>query len=95
VPAGNNPGIGRTTSSSEPTSGTDSAVSPHASLSGTVIDAQSQKPVLAATVFHNGVASRTAADGKFELKEVDPSKPVWSRPVGTGRRRSRFRKTGR
>ena len=82
MPAGNNPGIGRTTSSSEPTSGTDSAVSPHTSLSGTVVDAQSQKPVLAATVFHNGVASRTAADGKFELKDVDPSKPVLVKASG-------------
>ena len=34
------------------------------------------------TVFHNGVASRTAADGKFELKDVDPSKPVLVKASG-------------
>ena len=82
VPAGNNPGIGRTTSSSEPTAGTDSAVSPQVSLSGIVVDGQTQKPVLGATVFHNGTASRTTADGKFELKEIDPSKPVLVKASG-------------
>jgi len=82
APVGNNPGIGRTTSSSEPTSGAETAVGPRAPLSGTVVDAQSQKPVQAATIFHNGVAARTAADGKFELKEVDPSKPVLVKASG-------------
>jgi hypothetical protein len=82
APVGNNTGIGGTTSSSEPSSGADSAVGPRTPLSGTVVDAQSQKPVLAATVFHNGVASRTTADGRFELKEVDPSKPVLVKASG-------------
>ena len=82
APVGNNPGIDRTTSSSEPASGSETTPSPRAPLSGTVVDAQSQKPVQAATVFHNGVASRTAADGKFELKEVDPSKPVLVKASG-------------
>ena len=82
APVGNNPGIDRTTSSSEPTSGSEATPSPRAPISGTVVDAQSQKPILAATVFHNGVASRTAADGKFELKDVDPSKPVLVKASG-------------
>ena len=82
APVGNNPGIGRTTSSSEQALGADSTAGPRASLSGTVIDAQSQKPVQAATVFHNGVASRTAADGKFELKDVDPGKPILVKASG-------------
>ena len=54
APVGNNPGIDRTTSSSEPTSGSEATPSPRAPISGTVVDAQSQKPILAATVFHNG-----------------------------------------
>jgi len=81
-PVGNNPGIGRTTSSSEQTLGADSTVSPRASLSGTVVDAKSQKPVQAATIYHNGVALRTTVDGKFELKEVDSGKPVLVKASG-------------
>src|SRR5258706_10411403 len=82
APVGDNPAIGRTTSSSEPTPGTDMVAVSRAPLSGTVVDAQSQKPVQAATVFHNGVAIRTASDGKFELKDVDSSKPVLVKASG-------------
>ena len=81
APVGNNPGIGRTTSSSEPTSGSQTAPVTLTELDGTVVDSQSQKPVQAATVFHNGVAVRTGTDGKFELK-ADPSKPVLIKASG-------------
>lgn len=82
VPVGDNPGIGKTTSSSEPAAGTDVAPALRTSLGGTVFDAQSQKPVPSATIFHNGVAVWSAADGKFELKQVDPSKPVLVKASG-------------
>src|SRR5262245_11856148 len=64
APVGDNPGIGRTTSSSDPVSGTEMNSTPRALLTGTVIDAQSQKPVQGATIFHNGVATHTSSDGK-------------------------------
>ena len=66
APVGNNPGIDRTTSSSEPTSGSEATPSPRAPISGTVVDAQSQKPILAATVFHNGVLLQN----NFALKGI-------------------------
>ena len=78
APVGDNPGIGRTTSSSGP-NGTELTNAP---LSGTVVDAQSQKPVQGATVFHNGVVMRTSSDGRFELKEVDRNKPVLIKASG-------------
>jgi hypothetical protein len=82
VPVGDNLGIDRTTSSSERATGTETAAALSAPLSGIVLDAQSQKPVPWATIFHNGVAVRSAADGNFELKTVDPSKPVLVKASG-------------
>src|SRR5262245_2028248 len=78
APVGDNPGIGRTTSSSGP-NGTELT---NAMLSGTVVDAQSQKPVQGATVFHNGAVMHTSSDGRFELKEVDRNKPVLIKASG-------------
>src|SRR5262245_31198000 len=75
---GDNQGTGRTTSSSGP-NGTELTNAP---LSGTVVDAQSQKPVQGAKVFHNGVLMRTSSDGRFELKEVDRNKPVLIKASG-------------
>jgi hypothetical protein len=78
APIGDNPGLGSTASSSE----TETPASLATPLKGTVVDAQTQKPVQAATVFHNGAAVRTAVEGKFELKAVDPSKPVLVKASG-------------
>ncbi|MCI0626163.1 MAG: GTP-binding protein [Acidobacteria bacterium] len=71
-----------TTPSSETRSGTESAGTQAAPLSGAVIDGQNQKPIQAATVFHSGLAVRTGPDGKFELKESDPTKPVMIKASG-------------
>src|SRR5262245_24435614 len=81
-PIGNNPEIGRTTSSSESSSGVEITAGERLALSGTVVDAQSEKPVQLATVFHNGTVIRTGADGKFELKEADTTKPVLVKASG-------------
>ena len=82
MPAGNNPGIGGTTSSSEPTSGAQTVTLVRAPLNGIVVDAQSQKPVQGATIFHDGIAVRTAGDGKFEFKEANAGKPVLVKASG-------------
>jgi hypothetical protein len=45
-------------------------------LTGSVVDARSQKPIAGATIFHDGVALRSSADGSFALK-----KALWNKPV--------------
>ena len=51
-------------------------------LRGTVVEAQTRQPIAGATVFHDGVAHRSAADGSFELKKTDVGKPVLVKAPG-------------
>jgi hypothetical protein len=45
-------------------------------FTGMVVDSQNQKPIAGATIFHDGMALRSMADGSFELK-----KALWNKPV--------------
>lgn len=49
---------------------------------GTVVDAQTQKPIFGATIYHDGLTVRTGPDGAFELKKADATKPVLIKASG-------------
>ncbi len=51
-------------------------------ITGTVVDGQTQKPVAAATIYHDGATVRTGSDGAFELKKPDATKPVLVKASG-------------
>jgi hypothetical protein len=51
-------------------------------LAGMVIDAQSQKPIAGAIIFHDGIVSHSAADGSFQLKKSDIDRPILVKASG-------------
>jgi hypothetical protein len=51
-------------------------------LAGRVTDTRSGRPLKGATVYHNGVPSKTGSDGAFKLTKADPLKPVFIKCPG-------------
>jgi len=51
-------------------------------LKGIVVDIQDHKPVAHAVIFHDGTMLHPNSDGSFELKKIDPTKPVLIKAYG-------------
>jgi len=51
-------------------------------LSGTILDSQTNRPILSATVFNNGEVVHSDAEGHFSLKKGDRGKPVLVKASG-------------